>query len=454
MNRADEIKAYKRFLAGGMTKAGACGLIANLEAESDGFYSTRVEYLCHQRLRGNNIKDASGKNYTDDTYTKAVDSGRITRVSFLNPLHGKQYGYGLAQWTSPSRKAGLYDLVKSKNVSIGDLDTQIDYLMSELKNNYTSVFSVLKTAKTIKEASDVVLVKFEAPADTGTAMKESRAKRGQAFYDDYAKNITGGINMTEKELRQKIVDVMNGWIGLDRAKGTHKPIIDLYNGHIPLARGYKVTLADAYCAATVSAAAIRCSLTDIIPTECSCGHQVALFQKLGRWKEDDAYAPQIGDIIYYYWSDNGIGDCTGWPDHVGMVVKVSGSVLTITEGNLKGKVAQREIKINARYIRGYGIPDYASKATPELQIKTGGKYKLTQNIYFRKAPAGEYVKYADLSKSAKTKSNSLQNGTKCKLKKGNTVQALEVKSKSDGNIWIRVKNGWLCVKYKGKYRIK
>ena len=37
INIEAEKKAYKKFIAAGMTPAGACGLIGNLEAESDGF---------------------------------------------------------------------------------------------------------------------------------------------------------------------------------------------------------------------------------------------------------------------------------------------------------------------------------------------------------------------------------------------------------------------------------
>jgi len=102
---------------------------------------------------------------------------------------------------------------------------------------------------------------------------------------------------------------------------------------------------------------------------------------------------------------------------------------------------------------GYTMDGFrgAVKAAMEPQIKVGGKYKLLVNIYFRKTPSGEYVKWKELSESAKKKSTKK---SKSKLKKGNTVQALEVKTQSNGNVWIRIKNGWLCVKYKGKYRVK
>ena len=91
INFEAEKRAYKKFIQAGMTPAGACGLIGNLEAESDGFYPNRVEYLCLNRLK------EVGKVYTHETYTAAVDSGKISCEEFLHPLAGKQYGYGLAQ---------------------------------------------------------------------------------------------------------------------------------------------------------------------------------------------------------------------------------------------------------------------------------------------------------------------------------------------------------------------
>lgn len=176
-----EKRAYKIFIDAGMTAQGACGLIGNLEAESDGFYTNRLEYFCAKKLEEN------GKVYTDKIYTDAIDSGKISRDEFLNPFPGKRYGYGIAQWTSPERKAGLYDLAKKKGVSIADESMQLEYLLYELKNSYSSVLKVLKTTNSIREASDVVLKKFEIPADTSESVCASRAKRGQKFYDDHVK---------------------------------------------------------------------------------------------------------------------------------------------------------------------------------------------------------------------------------------------------------------------------
>lgn len=168
--------------------------------------------------------------------------------------------------------------------------------------------------------------------------------------------------MTENELRQKYVDKICSWEGYSVADGRHKQIVDIYNNDKPLPANYTVKYTDAWCATTVSAAAIECKLTDIIPKECSCGRMIQGFQKIGRFMEKDDYTPKIGDIIFFDWQDTGIGDNTGWPDHVGVVRSISGDSITTIEGNISKKVGGRTIKVNSKNIRGYGIPDYVTKA--------------------------------------------------------------------------------------------
>ena len=152
------------------------------------------------------------------------------------------------------------------------------------------------------------------------------------------------------------------WIGRNEADGTHKGIIDVYNGHTPIARGYKVKYTDAWCATFVSAVAIRCGLTEIIPTECGCGQMIELFRALGEWQESDSRTPAPGDVIFYDWDDTGAGDCTGWPDHVGFVESVSGGKITVIEGNKNNAVGRRVLAVDGRYRRGYGVPRYAEES--------------------------------------------------------------------------------------------
>lgn len=198
---------------------GVAGLMGNLESES-GLNPKNLENLCEKRLK------EAGKSYcTDETYTTAVDSGKISREEFLHPLPNKQYGYGLAQWTSAGRKAGLYDLVKLKGVSIGDLETQLEYLVKELSTSYKAVLSVLKSATSVKAASDKVLTGFECPADQSESVKKKRAECGQKYYDKYSGSKTatsqnGGNNMSVRIGHASISEngTINGAKG-DQTKG-------------------------------------------------------------------------------------------------------------------------------------------------------------------------------------------------------------------------------------------
>ena len=166
--------------------------------------------------------------------------------------------------------------------------------------------------------------------------------------------------------RDQIIAQARAWLGKKESDGSHREIIDVYNSHKPLARGYAVKYTDAWCATFVSALAIKCGLTDIIPNECGCGQMVTLFQKLGEWVENDAYLPSPGDVIFYDWQDSGSGDNTGWPDHVGIVEAVSGKTLTIIEGNKSDSVSRRSLQVDGKNIRGYGVPKYnTGSVTPD-----------------------------------------------------------------------------------------
>lgn len=181
--------------------------------------------------------------------------------------------------------------------------------------------------------------------------------------------------MTETQIRQKVVNQAKSWLGCKESDGSHRKIIDLYNSHKPLARSYAVKYTDAWCATFVSATSIACGYTDIMPTECGCGKMIELYQKLGRWEENDAYKPEPGDVVFYDWDDNGVGDNKGASDHVGIVEKVVGTTITIIEGNCSNSVKRREIQVNGRYIRGYGLPAFEKKATKE---DTGAKLSVEE----------------------------------------------------------------------------
>lgn len=176
--------------------------------------------------------------------------------------------------------------------------------------------------------------------------------------------------MTEQEIRQQVADTIQKWVGVIEGSVKHHEIIDTYNSYKPHPRGYAMTYKAPWCATTVSSVSILCKLTDIMPVECSCGKMIELYKKLGTWVESDKYAPKVGDVIFYAWEDGknykDVDNTTGH-DHVGIVTEVNGNSFVVTEGNRTinkvSQVAYRVMEVNGRYIRGYGCPDYASKAT-------------------------------------------------------------------------------------------
>ena len=170
---------------------GVAGLMGNLCAES----SLNPENLqnSYERMLG----------FTDHEYTEAVDNGTYSEEDFCND----QAGYGLAQWTHRDRKRGLYSAAKKAGTSIGNLDMQLGYLWDEILGN-KYVLLTLYNAKSIREASDAVMTKYEIPADLSEDNKASRADLGQMYYERYA---VGAFTKNEKA--EKIVQLAISRLG-------------------------------------------------------------------------------------------------------------------------------------------------------------------------------------------------------------------------------------------------
>lgn len=157
---------WKTLRNAGFSAAGAAGIMGNLYAESG--------------LRSNNLQNSYEKKlgYSDDSYTSAVDSGRY------NNFIKDKAGYGLAQWTYWSRKQNLLNYAKSMGKSIGDPGMQTSFLLKEL-GDY-GLLDKLKSATSVKDASNVMMLKFEKPANQSVANQNKRASYGQGYYDKYA----------------------------------------------------------------------------------------------------------------------------------------------------------------------------------------------------------------------------------------------------------------------------
>ena len=186
-NSDNEKKIWNYFKSKDLNDYGIAGLMGNLYAES--------------ALNSKNMQNSYEKKtgYNDDTYTDAVDDG--TYVNFIND----KIGYGICQWTYHSRKKSLYEYAKSVNKSIGNIEMQLDFLYKELNESFKSVLYVLKTATSVLQASNAVLLHYEKPADQSVTTQNKRASYGQVYYDKYAASSSNNIgNIVTKEGESKM----------------------------------------------------------------------------------------------------------------------------------------------------------------------------------------------------------------------------------------------------------
>ena len=180
-----------------------------------------------------------------------------------------------------------------------------------------------------------------------------------------------------------LIDAMRSFLGFSEYNQQYKQIIDIYNSYQPLARGYRVQYTDEWCDTTVSAAAIKAHMTDIIGTECGCEEHVKIFKKKGIWIEDGAVRPEPGYIVVYSWK-KATQPNDAHATHIGVVEYVQGATFTVIEGNKDKKVTRRTIPIGWGYIRGFAAPRYEAETKPTITID-----EAAQNVLLGKYGNGE-----------------------------------------------------------------
>lgn len=147
---------YTRLTGAGLSPAGACGLMGNMQAES--------------AMRANNAQD--GFSYSDEDYTAKADA-------LLLDFAGDGIGYGLCQWTYAPRKQKLLEYARRCGLSLGDEDMQVDFCVAELREDYPGLYAFLCATQSVFEAAHRVCVEYERPVINNV---DVRAKAGEKLY--------------------------------------------------------------------------------------------------------------------------------------------------------------------------------------------------------------------------------------------------------------------------------
>ena len=389
----DTEKTIWDFLHGKIGNAyGAAGMMGNLYAES--------------ALRPNNLQNTYEKKLgmTDAEYTAAVDNGSYT--NFVKD----SAGYGLAQWTYWSRKQALLEFAQATGKSIGDLQTQLDFLWKELQR-YTSVLNTLKTATTVKVASDAVLTGYERPADQGDVVKEKRAGYGQKYFDKYAgtKTEKPAATCTAAKVIAVAVEQIGYKEKASNASLDNKTANAGSANYTKYARDFDQKYPNwyngkkngfAWCDMFVdwcflTAFGYEKALKLLCQPEKSCGagctYSLRYYKNKGQFHTSD---PKPGDQIFF-------GTSLDNSTHTGIVESVDKKQVHTIEGNTSNQVARRNYSLTNSRILGYGRPSYdaagavvpVTPATPAAPQVTDVPFLVKvsiRDLNIRKGPGTNY----------------------------------------------------------------
>jgi len=138
---------------------GAAGIVGNLWVES-GVLPNRVESSTPSAPM--RAPDFTGQ-MTEFTAEQVMNRNKAAK-------HGpRRPGIGLAQWSSSSRRSGLFNhTFQERKLGANilyNMDAQVDYLVTELQTQYRHVNNSLrKTNVSLEEASDEVVYNYEIPS--------------------------------------------------------------------------------------------------------------------------------------------------------------------------------------------------------------------------------------------------------------------------------------------------
>lgn len=360
----NEQKIWNYLKSKGLNNYGVAGLMGNLYAESG--------------LIPNNLQNTynSSLGMSDVQYTAAVDTGRYN--NFVNDAAG----YGLAQWTYWTRKKAMLEYAQKANASIGDLQMQLGFLIQELSSNFSGVLSTLKTATSVLQASNAVLLKFECPADQGTGVQNARASYGQKYYDKYAGTSSSTTQTASRTASgytaANVVAIANAEVGYkEKASNSqldsktanaghnnwNKYAADIDNNHPDFYNGKKngydwcdIFNDDVHIrAAGGDAEVARKGLYQPKKsTGAGCDFSAQFYRDNGAWIPRSG-TPKPGDQIFF--------GPEGSEQHTGIVVNVTASTVYTVEGNSSDMTAARSYSRTDSWITGYGRPKYTGTSS-------------------------------------------------------------------------------------------
>lgn len=129
------------------------------------------QWLASKGLNNSQIAGIMGNLAGESGYSNTIHEGHVQKSFDVND----RVGYGIAQWTDPGRKQGLKNYADSKGTDVSDLDTQLEYMMSEIDPDLLNRMG----NSSPEQAVNMFLREFERPQDPDATY----AFRVKAGYD-------------------------------------------------------------------------------------------------------------------------------------------------------------------------------------------------------------------------------------------------------------------------------
>ena len=337
MSRTIAEYIYSQCIAAGITSAGACALLGNIQKES-GF-------------RTNNLEDRANSllNVTDEQYTKMVDDG--TWTDFATDF-GVRGGYGLIQVTLVSRKRLFLDFMHSRDRSIADLAGQVSFILWEMENMFPTVWRTVTSSNDLYDCTKIILDVYENPEEKTENLKVRYQYAKE--WSDYFGNKGVSKSMTQNEAIQKVLNLARNEIGyheqndnITKYAAYLDSISGFYNGQ---KNGF------AWCDVFVDYLFVKSFGTEtgrlmicqpMQSAGAGCLYSAQYYKNEGRWFT----SPQPGDQIFFSYK-------AGEYSHTGIVESVSNGKVNTIEGNTSDMVARRSYTVGSGSIVGYGRPKW------------------------------------------------------------------------------------------------
>ena len=322
---------YNILRENGLSKAGALGMIGNIELESH----------CNPH--------AHEPNQYSESYTREIDDGSISKNDFIL----NKNGYGLCQWSLAYRREKLWNYAYQNMMSIGSLELQSYFILHELKTEYEykDLYKFLCETENLYEATSEICRVYERPTINNI---KDRYDAAMQYNNSLSEKSEGpeteeeGEIMTQEEAIHEVVSLAYGEVGYREGANNYNKYAD--DPLITQLYGWKLQN-HPWCAVFVNWLFLSC-FGYYQGSNMTYGGSPGCAVQASYYKNNGAYYPaqnaRVGDQIFFIRSGN--------INHTGIVVDVSGSTIHTVEGNTSDSVAERTYSIDDSSIAGVGRP--------------------------------------------------------------------------------------------------